>query len=84
MNQTVAFSYRVSVCSLSILTICNFSYFPFWFFGLDLGSDCFSSSSLHTFYFYNELRGLLRFIILAIDGHRVNPFKPKFIISITY
>ena len=22
---------------------CNFSYFPFWFWRLDLGSDCFSS-----------------------------------------
>ena len=29
--------------SLYILTICNFSYFPFWFCGLDLGSDCFGS-----------------------------------------
>ena len=25
------------------LTFCNFSYFPFWFSGLDLGSDCFSA-----------------------------------------
>ena len=22
------------------LTICNLSYFPFWFFGVDLGFDC--------------------------------------------
>ena len=29
--------------SLCILTICSFSYVPFWFLGLDLGSDCFSS-----------------------------------------
>ena len=40
-----------SLGSLCILTICNFSYFPFWFLGLDLGSDCFSSWSLHTVYF---------------------------------
>ena len=29
-------------CSLCILTICNFSYIPFWFWGPDLGSECFS------------------------------------------
>ena len=23
-------------------TICNYSYFPFWFLELNLGSDCFS------------------------------------------
>ena len=35
-----------------ILTVCNISgYFPFWFGGLDLGSDCFGSWSLHDFYF---------------------------------
>ena len=28
-------------CVLCIVTICNLSYFPFWFLGLDLGSDCF-------------------------------------------
>ena len=32
---------RLTTCSLCILTICNFSYFPF--FEGDLGSDCFSS-----------------------------------------
>ena len=42
---------RLTICILCILTICNFSYFPFSFLGLDLGSDCFSSRSLHTFYF---------------------------------
>ena len=30
---------RLTICSLCILTICNFSYLPFWFLGLDLGSD---------------------------------------------
>ena len=34
---------RFTICSVCILTICNFSYFKFWFRGLDLGSDCFSS-----------------------------------------
>ena len=34
-----------------ILTICNISYFPFWFLGLDVGSDCFSSWSLYTSYY---------------------------------
>ena len=32
---------RLTICSLCILTNCNFSYFPFWFWVLDLGSDCF-------------------------------------------
>ena len=43
---------RLTICSLCILTICNFSYFPYGFLGLDLGFDCFSSWSLHTLYFY--------------------------------
>ena len=30
---------RLAICSLRILTLCNFSYFPFSFRGLDLGSD---------------------------------------------
>ena len=34
---------RLTICSICILTIYNFSHFPFWFLGLDLGSDCFSS-----------------------------------------
>ena len=28
-------STRLAICSLCILTICNFSYFPFWFRGRD-------------------------------------------------
>ena len=32
---------RFGVCSLCILTICSFSYFQFWFRGLDLGSNFF-------------------------------------------
>ena len=28
---------RLTICSLCSMTICNFSYFPFWFLGLDLG-----------------------------------------------
>ena len=42
---------RLTICSLCILTICYFSYFPFWFLGRDLGSDSPSSWSLHTCYF---------------------------------
>ena len=42
---------RLTICSFCILTICNFNYFPFGFLGLDLGSDCYSPWSLHTFYF---------------------------------
>ena len=30
---------RLPICSLHVLTICYFSFFPFWFLGLDLGSD---------------------------------------------
>ena len=33
---------RLTICSLCILTICNFSYFPFW---LDLCSNLFRSWS---------------------------------------
>ena len=32
---------RLTICSLCILTICNFSYFPFCIRGLELGSDYF-------------------------------------------
>ena len=42
---------RLTICSLCTLTICKFSYLAFWFLGADLGSDGFSSWSLHTFYF---------------------------------
>ena len=35
---------RLTICFLCILTICN---------SRGLGSDCFSSRSLHTFYLYN-------------------------------
>ena len=46
---------QLTVCSLCItcMSICNFSYFPFWFCGQDLGCDCSSSWSLLTFYFYS-------------------------------
>ena len=37
----------LTICSCCFSTICNFSSFPFWFLGLDLGSDCFSSWYLH-------------------------------------
>ena len=41
---------RLTVCSLCILTTCNFRYFPFCFWGLDLGSDCSSSWPSHIWY----------------------------------
>ena len=34
---------RLAICSFSILTICNISYFRLWFWGLGLSSVCFSS-----------------------------------------
>ena len=37
---------RLTICSLCILTIGNFSYFPFWFWGQNFGSDCSCSWSL--------------------------------------
>ena len=43
--------HMANAASLFCILICNIGYFPFWFCGLDLGSDCFSSRSLHTFYF---------------------------------
>ena len=56
---------QLTICFLCILTICNFFNFPFWFGGLDLGSDCFSSWSLHTFYFYQNVKmhGKLRICV---------------------
>ena len=33
---------RLTIYSVCILPICNFSYFTFWFCGLDLASVCFS------------------------------------------
>ena len=53
---------RLSICSLCILTICNFSYFAFWFLGLCLGSDCLSFWSLPIFYFY-----LYTYKVLTVD-----------------
>ena len=47
---------RLTICSLCSLTICSFSYFQFWFSGLDLDSDCFSSWCLHTLYFYKDFK----------------------------
>ena len=35
----------MTICSLCFLTMYDFIYFPFWFVGLDLGSDWFSSWS---------------------------------------
>ena len=35
----------LTLCSLCIMPICNFSYFPFWFEGWDWGHDCYSSCS---------------------------------------
>ena len=43
---------RLTICFLCILSICNFSYLVL---GQDLGSDCFSSWSLHTCYFGHEI-----------------------------
>ena len=40
---------RLTICSLCTLVICNSSCFPFWFWGLDLGSGCFVSWSLRVF-----------------------------------
>ena len=46
---------QLTIFSLCILTLCSFSYFPFWSLGSDLVSDCFSSRSLHTFLFLSCL-----------------------------
>ena len=31
---------RLTICSFCVLTICKFSYFPFWVLKVGLGSDC--------------------------------------------
>ena len=42
---------RLTIYSLSSVTICNFSYFPYWFWSRDLGSDC-SSDNLFKLFCY--------------------------------
>ena len=42
---------RFTVFSLCILIYCNFNYFPLWFLGRDIGSDCISFWSLLIYYF---------------------------------
>ena len=42
---------RLTVFSLCIMHICNFSYFLFWFRGQQFGTDCNSSWSMPMFYF---------------------------------
>ena len=44
---------QFTICSLCILAICCFSYFPFWFRGQGFGSGCAGSWSLLTFDFYD-------------------------------
>ena len=52
---------RLAICFRCILSVCDFGYFPFWFWGWDLPSDCSSSCSLLFHYFYqsHKLRVLL-------------------------
>ena len=45
--------------SLCILTLCTYSYLPFWFRAWTLGSDGSSSWSLHTYYPYSNNETLL-------------------------
>ena len=40
---------RLTICSLCFVTSCYFSYLSFFVLGRDLGSDCSSPWSLHTF-----------------------------------
>ena len=54
---------RLTICSLCVLNIFYFSCFPFWLRGQNLGSDCSSSWSLHTYL-------LLSFYLLG--GNTVN------------
>ena len=38
---------RLTVCSLCIMSICNFGCFQFWFRGQDFGSNCMRAWLLH-------------------------------------
>ena len=38
-----AFVMRLTVCSLCIMSVCKFGYFPFWFRAQCFVSDCISS-----------------------------------------
>ena len=45
---------RLAICFRCILSVCDFGYFSFWFWGWDLPSDCSSSCSLLSHYFYHQ------------------------------
>ena len=47
---------RLAICLHCILSIWNFTYFPFWFWEWDLSSDCPSSCSLLSPYFFSNPR----------------------------
>ena len=56
---------RLAICFHCILSICNFSYFPFWFSEWDLSSDCSSSCSLLSHYFF-------QWLIISCDQNKTN------------
>ena len=45
---------RLTVCSLDIMSVCNFGCFSFWLRGQDFGSDWTSSWSLLTFFLFDK------------------------------
>ena len=65
-----------------MLTICYSSYFRLWFRGLDLGSDCFSSGSLHTvsIFLYTQLQS----IVFITIGYSMAEGWHKLLKSILY
>ena len=58
---------QLTICSLCIMPICCLNYFPFWFNGQDIGSDCVSSWSMLIFLLsgiiiqQNKIRGVKLF-----------------------
>ena len=55
----------LAICFRCILSVCDFGYFPFWFWWQDLPSDCSSSCSLLSHYFWQS-RDLHLFFLLCI------------------
>ena len=70
------------MCSLCKLTVCNFGYFPFWFWVRDLGSDCPSSWSVHTCFFsYGHFQGVASVILGHYHHHWTS--APEIIVLMT-
>ena len=71
---------RLAICFRSILSVCDFGYFPFWFWGWDLPSDCSNSCSLLSHYFWQyENQSFYRFRSCKSTFNLIDNDIPKFV-----